>query len=285
MQKLNQSYLNLSPSELIQKSKIKLTILPDQASLHTHFARTIADEIKQNNHKGNPTRLILPVGPILQYPILADISNAERISWKNVFTFNMDEYCDWQGRLIPETHPLSFRNYMREKLFNQLDQDLRIPENQSYFPDPLHLDSVSQTIDRLGGIDTCYGGIGFHGHVAFNEPPVSRFYSVSIDEFKYSQTRVVDLCSDSIIMNSIRNAGGNSNDFPPKGITIGMKDILASKRIRMYCPGGAWQRYIVRISCLGKEDIDYPSTLLQGHDDYELIIDQETAMPPTMSLD
>jgi len=166
-----------------------------------------------------------------------------------------------------------------------LEPELRIPANQAHFPDPLNLDAISQQIEKVGGIDSCYGGIGYHGHIAFNEPPVSRWFSLSIEEFKNSLTRMVEISPDSIVMNSTRNAGGNSADFPSMGVTLGMKDILSAKRIRLYCPGGAWQRYIVRVACFGVEDIDYPVTLLQDHKDCQLIVDKETGAPPFTGLE
>jgi glucosamine-6-phosphate deaminase len=99
-----------------------------------------------------------------------------------------------------------------------------------------------------------------------------------------SLTRLVPLAPDSVVMNSIRNAGGDSADFPPFGVTLGMKDILAARRVRMYCPGGAWQRYVLRVACLGVPDADYPATLLQSHPDTVLVADESTAAPPEMSL-
>lgn len=89
-----------------------------------------------------------------QNPILAHICNVEWISWRNVFTFNMDEYCDWQGWAVSLDHPLSFQGYIQRVLFDQLDPELRIPEEQIYFPDPLNLDWISQRIEAVGGIDT-----------------------------------------------------------------------------------------------------------------------------------
>ena len=109
-------YLTIPISELSKFSKIRFEIFTDSHTLLTHMARSIADEIKLNNLNGKPTRLILPVGPVGQYPILAEICNQEQISWKNVFTFNMDEYYDWQGRWIPSDHPLSFRGFYAESL-------------------------------------------------------------------------------------------------------------------------------------------------------------------------
>ena len=276
-------FLNILPEDLSQHSRVHVEILSDPASLFAQFARSLADEIKANNQNGQPTRLILPVGPVGQYPILAEICNRECISWRNTHTFNMDEYCDWQGRWIPADHPLSFRGIMQRVLFDRLDPELRIPDEQIHFPDPLNLDRISQDIQALGGIDTCYGGIGYHGHIAFNEPPISRWYQISVDEFKRSITRVVPLAEDTIVMNSIRNTGGNPHNFPPMGVTLGMADILAARRMRMYCPGGMWQRYAVRMALFGEVSVEYPASLLQDHPDYILYLDEETAKPPVYS--
>jgi glucosamine-6-phosphate deaminase len=273
-------YLRIPPDELARASQVRLEIVPDLPALFQHFARHIADEIKTNNAAGKPTRLILPVGPVDQYPILARLCNAERISWHNVFTFNMDEYCDWQGRAVPRDHPLSFEGFIRRTLFAQLNPDLRIPDDHIHFPDPLALDRISARIAAVGGIDTCYGGIGYHGHVAFNEPPISRWFKLTPNEFRNSLTRIVPLAPETIVMNSARATGGNPAALPPMAVTLGMRDILAARRIRLYCQGGTWQRTVLRIALMGDEDVDYPVTLLQGHPDYTIITDQNTAQPP-----
>jgi len=276
--------LSIPVEELAANSKVPLEIVQDLESLYLHFARSIANEIKARNQVGEPTRLILPVGPIGQYPLLVKICNREGISWQNVHTFNMDDYLDWQGRSLSLDHPLSFEGYMRREVFAQLDPALRIPDKQIHFPDPRNLDRVSQQIADLGGIDTCYGGIGYHGHVAFNEPPISRWYKLTPDQFRGSLTRIVPLAPETVVMNSIRATGGNPAALPPMAVTLGMRDILAARRIRLYCQGGTWQRTILRIALLGEEDVDYPATLLQSHPDYAIITDQNTAQAPIPSI-
>ena len=277
------AFLKIAAQDITQLNRVPVKILPDPASLFLQFARSLADEIKANNEANQPTRVILPVGPVGQYPYLVEICNQERISWRNTFTFNMDEYCDWQGRWIPADHPLSFRGIIHRSLFDRLHPDLRIPVEQTHFPDPLNLDRISQEIQAVGGIDTCYGGVGYHGHIAFNEPPISRWFQVSILEFKNSKTRIVPLAADSIVMNSIRNTGGNPRNFPPMGVTLGMADILAARRIRIYCPGGMWQRHTARMALFADPCVEYPVTLLQGHPDYILYMDEETAQPPVFT--
>ena len=273
-------YLHIPAAELARVSKVALKILPDLPSLYQQFARSIADEIRENNRLGNPTRLILPVGPLGQFPILAEICNRERISWKDVFTFNMDEYCDWQGRVIPASHPLSFRGFIQNNLFERLEPEIRIPAAQIHFPDPLNLDWISERIQEVGGIDTCYGGIGYHGHVAFNEAPISRWRQVSPDEYRNSLTRLVQLEPETIVMNSIRSTGGNPAAMPPMAVTLGMHDIFCARRIRLYCQGGSWQRTVLRIALLGEETVRYPVTLLQMHPDFAIFTDENTTVPP-----
>jgi glucosamine-6-phosphate deaminase len=279
-----ETILSIPDDELARAGKVQLEIVRDLNRLYLHFARNIANEIKAHNEAGEPTRLILPVGPIGQYPLLVQICNQEAISWQNVHTFNMDDYLDWQGRSLSLDHPLSFEGYMRREVFAQLDPALRIPDKQIHFPDPRNLDRVSQQIADLGGIDTCYGGIGYHGHVAFNEPPISRWYKLTPDQFRHSLTRIVPLAPETVVMNSIRATGGNPAALPPMAVTLGMRDILAARRIRLYCQGGTWQRTILRIALLGEEDVDYPATLLQSHPDYAIITDQNTAQAPIPSI-
>jgi 6-phosphogluconolactonase/glucosamine-6-phosphate isomerase/deaminase len=143
---------------------------------------------------------------------------------------------------------------------------------------------ISQRIVELGGIDTCYGGIGYHGHLAFNEPPISRWFKLTPDEFRDSLTRIVPLAPETIVMNSIRATGGNPAVLPPMAVTLGMGDILRARRLRLYCQGGEWQRTVLRIALLGEEDVDYPVTLAQGHPDYVIVTDENTAQPPLPAM-
>ncbi len=272
--------LSVPAEKLGELSRVKVTILPDVDSLHMDFARTIADEIKANNAAGNPTRMILPVGPTPQYPMLARMSNEERISWKNVYTFNMDEYLDWQGRPVAIDHPMSFEGYMQKNLFDLLDDEMSIPGEHIHYPHPFRIDEISEKIQAVGGIDTCYGGIGYHGHIAFNEPHISRWYKVSKEEFRNSLTRVLHLADDTFVINSASGSGGNPQAVPPMAVTLGMKDILSSHKIRLYCDSGNWQKTVFRIALLGEVSVEYPVTFIQEHPDAMIIADAWTAETP-----
>jgi glucosamine-6-phosphate deaminase len=218
-----------------------------------------------------------------QYPRLAEITNRERISWRNVHVFQMDEFLDWQGRPIPVDHPLSFEGAMR-RFFASLDTELRIPDAHYHVPHPFRIDEVSEAIAQAGGVDVCYGGVGYHGHVAFNEPPLSRWSRVTVDDLRNSLTRVVTLGADSIVVQSIGSAGGSAAAIPPMAVTLGMRDILAARKIRLYCAGGARHSAVFRIAAAGEVSVDYPATLIQGHPDAVIHTDEATAQPIRLGL-
>jgi glucosamine-6-phosphate deaminase len=269
----------VSIEELRARARIGIHLEPDIPRLLDHFARSIVDEIRSRE----VARFIFPVGPMGQYPRLAEITNRERISWRHVHVFQMDEFLDWQGRPIPAGHPMSFEGAMR-RFFASLDPELRIPESQYHAPHPFRIDDISEAIRRAGGIDVCYGGVGYHGHVAFNEPPLSRWARITADELRNSLTRVVTLGSDSIVVQSIGSAGGSAAAIPPMAVTLGMRDILASRKIRLYCAGGPRHSAVFRIAAAGEVGVEYPATLAQGHPDAVIHTDEATAQPIRLGL-
>ena len=272
------AYLTIPAAELAARTQGRLLVLRDRAAVYRHFARTMADEVQESARANRPALLVVPVGPLGGYPVLAALCNRERISWRYVHTLNMDDYLDWQARPLSDDHPLSFRGFMH-RFFAQLDPDLRPAPEQLHLPDPAHPEAVAALISAMGGVDACYGGIGVHGHIAFNEPPISRFSSVSLDEFRRSTTRVLPVAPETMVMNSIRGLGGHFASLPPMCITLGMAECLAARRVRLYCDGGEWQRTALRTALLGPVSVEYPATLTRSHADCLIICDSATAEP------
>lgn len=272
--------LNALPvDELRRRARVPFRLLPNLPAVLDDFADAILGEIRTGQARGGPVRLILPVGPVAQYRRVVEVSNRERLSWRDVHVFMMDEFLDWQGRPVPVAHPLSFEGFMRREVFARLDPELRPPEAQLVFPHPFRIDEASERIVAAGGIDCCFGGIGYHGHVAFNEPPLSRWYRITVDELRASRTRVLALGDDSIVVQSIGSAGGCPAAIPPMAVTLGMQDILAARKIRLYCCGGERHRAVFRMTVAGEVAVDYPSTLVQGHPDAEVVTDTATGTP------
>lgn len=256
--------------------KARLVVVPEPQDVYASFAREIADEIKRAADEDRDLRLILPIGPVAQYPLLAAICNAEKISFQRVFISLMDEYLDWQGRPLPITHPLSFKAAF-SSFINLLDAPLRPHESQWVVPDPFDIDRIENFFSKHGAVDVCYGGVGVHGHIAFNEPPMSRYGEISIEEFAVSKTRVVQLAPETFVINALRSTGGKFQDFPTLAVTIGMELILSSKKVRLYCDGGTRQNEAIYQFVRGAQTIKYPVTLLQEHPDTILLADELSA--------
>jgi len=271
--------LKMSRRQMLDRAGKHLMILQDLDALHQHFAESIAGEIKANNARKQVTRLILPVGPTGQYPILADIVNREKISLKNCWFFMMDEHCDDNGIALPPDHPLSFRHTFHAVFARHVRRNLLLPAKQLVFPNHLNAQTLKRKIESVGGIDTCYGGIGIHGHVAYNEPEPN---------VRDSDPRLVYLNDFTRTINAIRaEIGGNLEGHPRKGITLGMRQILGARRIRLYCRNGIaldWANTVLRLALFGQPGDDYPVTCIRDHQDYVIVTDQHTARKPRIVL-
>jgi glucosamine-6-phosphate deaminase len=260
--------------------KVPLRILDTPDEVHRWTAHDMLEEVKANNRAGRPTRWILPCGPTKQYPYFVSQVNAERVSLRNVHVFHMDDNLDWQGRPLALDHQFSYEGWMNRHFYDPVDPDLAIPIHQRHFPSIYDIDGISRAIQAVGGVDTTYGGIGYRGHIAFNEPPRSPWYTVSPEEFRNSMTRILHLNEDTLIALSQRATGGCSHAIPPMAITMGMKDLLSARRIRLISDTGAWKRTVIRYLLFGPTSIEYPVSFVQGHPDVLVVVDHNTALPP-----
>lgn len=271
------------PTEQLEghpEARVPIKITQTKDEVHQWVAQEMLDEVKRNNGAERPTRWILPCGPTGQYPRFTRMVNEEGISLRDLHVFHMDDFLDWQARPVPLDHPFSLKGWMLSHFYGPINPDLTVPEEQRNFPSVYELDAVSEAIERAGGVDTTWGGVGYRGHVAFNEPPSSAWHQVTLDEFRASQTRILPLNVDTIIAQSQRQVGGLTQIVPPMALTLGMKDLLSAGRIRIFSDTGAWKQTIVRIMLFGPVTPNYPVTLIQEHADALFVCDRETAAPP-----
>ena len=266
--------LRMSPEEVIDRAGERLVVCEDLDALHRRFAESIAEQIRSHNAEGTPLRLIVPVGPTGQYPILADIINDEGLSLAECRLFFMDENCDEEGRAVTADHPLSFKADARRSFFDRLTGDHGLQDDHVVFPDETNIDQLAERIEAAGGIDVCYGGIGIHGHVAFNEPEPG---------VKESGPRRVQLNDFTVTINAVRShVGGNLECFPRSAFTLGMRQVLDSRQIRLYCRNGCefdWANTVLRLALFGTPGDDYPVTHIRGTD-YTITTDRETLASP-----
>lgn len=266
--------LNLSPGQVQQRAGQRLHVLPTLDALHAHMADSIAADIAAHQ-SGEPLRIILPVGPVDQYPLLVERIAAQKLSLRNVWFFFMDEYCDAEGRALPASHPLSFKGAAQRLFLDRLPAACGLKPDQVLFPDEQNVQALATAIPAMGGIHVCYGGIGIHGHVAFNEP------DAGVMQMGVRKVRLHDF---TVTINALRaGVGGNLHNFPREAYTLGMTEIFAANRIRLYCrsgPGMDWAKTILRVALLGTPDDDYPVTHLQTHPDFMVMTDADTLAGP-----
>ncbi len=280
MKKAMKKFEEITKEELGAGSPIGLELAGTEEDLYYHMATDMLEHILANNEKGKNTVFIVPVGPVGQYRKLAKMCNRKRVSLKNVWFFNMDEYLDEKDVPIPVTHPLSFEGFMYREFYDRMDEELNIPMNQRIFPKPGREEEIWELIQKAGGVDVAYGGIGINGHIAFNEPPEEE---VPVQAFAEYKTRILSLTRETRTVNSITAANGYIDYIPPRCITIGMKEILSAKEIRFYL-NRTWQKGIVRKILHGEVTSRVPASLFQNHPDAKLILADYVAEPPVGQL-
>jgi glucosamine-6-phosphate deaminase len=269
-------YLRIPPQELGRGTPVRIEIVGDMGDVARHFARALFDEIAR---KADAT-MVLPVGPVDQFPLLAEMINRARLDCREVAIINMDEYLagdEW----ISIDHPLSFRGYMNRMFYELLDPHLAPRGENRIFPDPEDLSGVAEVIEARGGLDACYGGIGINGHIAFNEPPEPG-EPVDSEEFAARPTRVVSLTRETITINS-NTVGGEMSIIPRRAVTVGMKEILSAGRLRFYC-NRPWQSAVIRRVLHGPVTGACPASLLRTHPDASVTIARYVAEAPDIRL-
>ena len=210
---------------------MRVIIEPDYEQL----SRWAAEYVIKRINDFNPTPehkfvLGLPTGssPVGMYKNLVKANKEGRVSFKNVLTFNMDEYVG-----LPEEHPESYHSFMATNLFNHIDcpkENIHILNGNA---EDLEAECAhyEKMIAEAGGIDLFIGGIGPDGHIAFNEP----FSSL------VSRTRQKTLTTDTIIANS-RFFEGDVNKVPKTALTVGVGTVMDAREVMILVNGHAKTR-------------------------------------------
>lgn len=274
-------YLAVPAQRLGEGTPVSVEIAGRLEDVARHMAGVMLEVITRAMQEGRPATLIVPVGPVDQFPVLAETINRRRVDCRDVMLINMDEYLTDDDEWIAADHPLSFRGYMDHKFYDLIDEDLAPKAENRLFPHPGRCDELQQVIDDRGGVDACFGGIGINGHVAFNEPPEPGEV-VTNEAFAARPTRALDLSRETRTINSV-TVGGEISVVPRRAVTVGMAEILASRRLRFYC-NRPWQRGVVRRVLHGPIAAACPASFLRAHPDATLTIADYVAEPPDIRL-
>lgn len=228
-------------------------------------ADEIASLIRKKQAKNEMCVLGLATGssPITVYKRLIELHKSEGLSFKNVITFNLDEYFGLDTSDIN-----SYHLFMHDNLFDHIDI---LPENIHIPSGELPLDQVreycvdyEEKIIAAGGIDLQLLGIGRTGHVGFNEP------GSNIN----SQTRLVSL--DHLTRLDAAEAFQGLDNVPRKAISMGIKTILSARRIILLA-WGTNKSEIIQRAIEGEVNPNVPSTYLQKHENTTVVLDHQAA--------
>ena len=248
-----------------QVNGIKFRTVNKEWDVYFDMAMVMLDEIMRNNAQGKKTILIVPVGPTDQYPILAKLVNQLGVSLKNVWFFNMDEYMISPTQMIDADHSMSFKKRMNTEFYSRVRADLVMDESQRLFPEVGKEKEYDDLIESLGGVDLCLGGLGINGHIAFNEP-AEYGDTITAKEYANLPTRVLPISRETKTINAYGYQRGDLRGMPEWCITVGMKQILASKKIYIAL-NREWQHGIAKHVLYDTPQPQIPATLLQTHPD------------------
>jgi len=255
--------LNLLEETRFEKVPVK--VYPNQNTASVDVAHRIASIIKNKQAKGETAVLGLATGatPVKVYQELVRLHKEEGLSFRDVVTFNLDEYYPMQP-----TDDQSYVSFMKKHLFDHIDipaANINIPDG-TLAPEEIqgYCEAYEQKISNLGGLDIQILGIGRTGHIGFNEPGSA----------PNSGTRLVTL-DDLTRRDASRDFGGKEN-VPTKAITMGVGTIFKAKEIILM----AWNEKkaeIIKKAVEGEISPEIPATYLQLSDHVEFILDQDAA--------
>ena len=257
----NTAQSNYFNSESKRYEKINTSVYGDSADASKYVAEEIADLIRDKASKGEYAVLGLATGssPIKVYQNLVNMHN-EGLSFKNVITFNLDEYFP-----IQPASQQSYVRFMNEHLFDHIDIDkknIHIPDGTIAAEEVrAYCLSYEVRIQEAGGIDLQLLGIGRTGHVGFNEPGSSL----------QSKTRIVRL--DRITRLDAASDFYGVDDVPQKAITMGVGSIMAAQKVVLLA-WGEGKSHIIKATVEGDIKESVPATFLQNHDNCEFILDE-----------
>lgn len=235
---------------------MKVIVVKDYQAMSDLAAETIANTIKAN--PSCTLGLATGSSPIGTYQNLVKDVKAGEISFKDVKTYNLDEYCG-----ISRSHPQSYYYFMHDNLFNHVDIDeanVHIPAVSND-----HLEEDCKTYNDMlhnATIDLQLLGIGGNGHIGFNEPGTS-----------FEQETFIVKLTDKTRQDNKRFFN-SIDEVPTHAITMGIKNIMQAKRILMLISGVNKADTVVKLLS-GNITTDFPASVLNNHPDVTVIIDQD----------
>jgi len=224
------------------------------------ISKLIANEYINQVNKKRSSVLGFATGtsPLLVYKNLIEANKEGKVSFKDIVTFNLDEYVGLDGN-----HPQSYRYFMNDSLFNHIDINIDNTHVLKGTGDYLeYMNNYDKLIESYGGIDLQILGIGSDGHIAFNEP------GTPFD----SLTHIAKLAESTIKDNS--RLFNDISEVPTTAITMGLKSIMNAKKIVLIATGKNKAQAIYNLFN-GELTEDVPCSILKNHPDCTIYCDED----------
>jgi glucosamine-6-phosphate deaminase len=259
--------------------KAPFRLVKDSATMGELMARELIQAIRETGARGQDFRAIIPCGPSCWYRPFTSLVNREKVSLKRFVVFHMDECLDWQGRELPRAHPYSFRGFMEREFYGPVDPELSVPEANRRWPRADNVDAVAKEV-AAAPIQLTYGGWGQDGHIAYNQARRQPYSLLTLEQVASSTVRVQENNWDTVLALAQRTFGTAWQFVPPLSVTLGVKECLSAKAVRLFSDTGAWKQTALRVALFSEPDPEWPITLLSRHPDALLTATIETATHP-----
>lgn len=238
---------------------MRILIEKNYEEMSRRAAQILASQVTM--HPSSVLGLATGSTPVGMYKRLVEMHSGGELSFRDVSSFNLDEYIGLDGR-----NPQSYRAFMENNLFSHIDMD----QDRIHIPSGMTPDVESEclnyekNIESLGGIDLQVLGIGHNGHIGFNEPG-SNFEA---------RTHLVDL--DEVTIKANARFFEDVSLVPKQAISMGIKTIMKSRKV-MLLASGRDKAEIIKEMIHGPITPSVPASILQLHQDLILVLDEEAA--------
>jgi len=259
--------------------KVRFRLVADSSAMGALMAMELVRVIEANNARRRATRAIIPCGPACWYGEWTRLVNERRVNLSRLTVFHMDECLDWQGRPLPKKHPLNFRAFMERHFYGGIRRELNVPPEQRMWLLPSTMADIAAAIVRAP-VDITLGGWGQDGHIAYNQARRHPFSHATLEEVASSTIRIQENNLDTILALGNRNFGSAYQFVPPMSITLGVKECLSARKVRVFSDTGSWKQTALRVALFSEPVAEYPVTLLQGHRDAIITATRDTARHP-----
>jgi glucosamine-6-phosphate deaminase len=245
---------------------MRFDIRPSAADAARAVARLIAESIRTNP----AVVLALPTGrtTLALYRALVDLCRTDRIDFRAVRTFNLDEFAG-----LPPIHPGSYRAFMARHLFRHVNlapEHVHLPRGDA--PDlGVEAARYEAAIAAAGGIELAVVGLGANGHIGFNEPAAALV----------ADTHVARLTLGSRRANAWM-FGGRTRNVPTHALSMGAATILRARRVVLLATGTSKASIVAR-ACQGPVTTRVPASLLQTHPSAVVVLDRAAASRLTVA--